>query len=240
MRILVTGGSSGLGRAIVEILAQNPDNEVFFTYCRKEDDAKDFAGFYGNVSCLKVDFTSAESVDRFVESISAMGLDALVNNAWVGKPTGTYFHKTDCEDYTKAFQYNVLPLVKISQACITKFRKQKHGSIVTVLTSYLLDLPPMGYSVYTATKAYIEQLSKCWSKENARFGITANCVSPEYMQTTFADVDERVLEQMVHDHPLKRLLQPEEVAKVVTMLLDVSNQVNGINIPVNAAQHVIK
>ena len=229
-----------MGRAIVELLAQNPGNEVLFTYCRKEAEAKAFADLHGNVSCQKVDFSNAESVDQFAESISAMEFDALVNNAWVGKPSGTYFHKTACDDFTTAFQQNVLPLIKITQACINKFRKQKCGTIVTVLTSSLLDLPPMGYSVYTATKAYIEQLSKCWSKENARFGITANCVSPEYMQTTFADVDERVLEQMVHDHPLKRLLQPEEVAKVVVLLLTLSNQVNGVNIPVNAAQHVIK
>ena len=98
----------------------------------------------------------------------------------------------------------------------------------------------MGYSVYSATKAYVEQLSKCWCKENARFGITANSVSPEYMQTKFSNVDERVIEQMTNEHPLKSLLRPEEVADVIAMLLQSSAQLNGVNIPVNAGQGILK
>jgi NAD(P)-dependent dehydrogenase (short-subunit alcohol dehydrogenase family) len=87
----------------------------------------------------------------------------------------------------------------------------------------------MGYSVYSATKAYLAQLTKCWVKENQKFGITVNSVSPDYMQTPFASVDERVV---------KQLLTPDEVAHVVLQLLRMSKQVNGVVLPVTAAQHV--
>lgn len=240
MRILITGGSSGLGKAIVERCASHADNHVYFTYNSKREEAERLEQAYGNVEALQLDFTDMASVEAFAEKIPSLGLDALVNNAWVGSPDGTYFHKTAIEDFEQSYRYNVLPLVKITQVCIARFRKQKKGRIVTVLTSCLLNLPPMGFSVYASTKAYIEQLSKCWCKENVRFGITSNCVSPEYMQTSFAHADERIIEQMEHDHPLKQLLQPQEVAEVVCMILSSSNQLNGVNIPVNAAQNILK
>ncbi len=240
MRTLVTGGASGLGKAIVELLASYADNYVYFTYNKNIEEAQKLKEAYANVEAIQVDFTDMQSVDALVDKIPALSLDALVNNAWVGNPNGTYFHKTDIEDFERSYKHNVLPLVKITQACISRFRKQKQGRIVTVLTSYLINLPPMGFSVYASTKAYIEQLAKCWCKENVRFGITSNCVSPEYMLTGFAHVDERIIEQMEHDHPLKKLLHPQEVAEVVGMLLTSSVQLNGVNIPVNAAQNILK
>lgn len=240
MRTLVTGGASGLGKAIVELLASHADNFVYFTYNKNIEEAQKLKEAYANVEAIQVDFTDMQSVDALVDKIPSLSLDALVNNAWVGNPNGTYFHKTDIEDFERSCRYNVLPLVKITQACISRFRKQKQGKIVTVLTSYLINLPPMGFSVYASTKACIEQLAKCWCKENVRFGITSNCVSPEYMLTGFAHVDERIIEQMEHDHPLKKLLHPQEVAEVVGMLLTSSVQLNGVNIPVNAAQNILK
>lgn len=240
MRILITGGSSGLGKAIVERCASHADNYVYFTYNSKREEAERLEQAYNNVEALQVDFTDMSSVDAFAEKIPSLCLEALVNNAWVGNPNGTYFHKTPIEDFERSYRYNVLPLVKTTQACIAHFRKQKKGKIVSVLTSYLINLPPMGFSIYASTKACIEQLSKCWCKENVRFGITSNCVSPEYMQTSFAQVDERIIEQMEHDHPLKQLLQPQEVAEVVCMLLSSPTQLNGVNIPVNAAQNILK
>ncbi len=240
MRILITGGSSGLGKAIVERCASHADNYVYFTYNSKWEEAERLEQAYDNVEALQVDFTDMSSVDAFAEKIPSLCLEALVNNAWVGNPNGTYFHKTPIEDFEHSYRYNVLPLVKTTQACIAHFRKQKKGKIVTVLTSYLINLPPMGFSVYASTKACIEQLSKCWCKENVRFGITSNCVSPEYMQTSFSQVDERIIEQMEHDHPLKQLLQPQEVAEIVEMLLLSPTQLNCVNIPVNAAQNILK
>jgi NAD(P)-dependent dehydrogenase (short-subunit alcohol dehydrogenase family) len=101
-----------------------------------------------------------------------------------------------------------------------------------------MDLPPMGFSIYASNKAYLSQLTKCWCKENVKFGITVNSVMPDYMQTGFANVDERIIEQMEQEHPLKRLLQPEEVAEVIVSLMKASKQVNGVAIPITASAHV--
>ena len=238
MTILITGGSRGLGRALVETLAADPDNQILFTYCHHEDEAQALAGRFQNVHALQVDFFSEESVNAFTKGLETEHIDVLINNAYAGNPQGTHFYKSDPDDFAKAFQANVMPFIKITQACIKGMRKQKFGKIINIITSYVMDVPPTGFSVYTATKAYIRQLSKSISKEMGRFNITSNCILPDYMQTDFGKVEDFQLEQMKDAHPLKELLKPQEVAELVASLLKASQQLNGAEIPVNAAQHM--
>ena len=238
MTILITGGSRGLGRALVETLAADPDNQILFTYCHHEDEAQALAGRFQNVRALQVDFFSEESVNAFTKGLETEHIDVLINNAYAGNPQGTHFYKSDPDDFAKAFQANVMPFIKITQACIKGMRKQKFGKIINIITSYVIDVPPTGFSVYTATKAYIRQLSKSICKEMGRFNITSNCILPDYMQTDFGKVEDFQLEQMKDAHPLKELLKPQEVAELVASLLKASQQLNGAEIPVNAAQHM--
>lgn len=240
MNILITGGSSGLGSSLVTLLAAEGQHQVYFTYCRHREEAERLEALRPeSVHALPLDFTDLTAVETFAtEVLPTLQLDTLVNNAYVGSPNGTYFHKTPLDHFRQAFEHNLLPTIRLTQAALTVFRKQKDGRVINTLTSSLMDLPPMGYSVYSATKAYLAQLTKCWVKENQKFGITVNSVSPDYMQTPFASVDERVVEQMAADHPLKQLLTPDEVAHVVQQLLRMSKQVNGVVLPVTAAQHV--
>ena len=102
-----------------------------------------------------------------------------------------------------------------------------------------MDTPPTGFSVYACTKAYLRQLSKTISKELGRFNITSNCLLPEYMNTNFGKVEDFQLEQMVAAHPLKQLLRPEEVAQIIAHVINSSQQLNGVEIPINAAQHIM-
>ncbi len=209
-----------------------------FTYCRHEDEAQALAGRFANVRAVQVDFSDEASVKSFAEMIAAEPVDVLVNNAYAGSPQGVHFHKTDPDDYAKAFETNVMPVIRITQACVAGMRKRKFGKIINIITSYVMDVPPSGFSVYTATKAYIRQMSKSWSKELGRFNITSNCILPDYMQTSFGQVEEFQLDQMKNAHPLKELLKPEEVAQVAYHLIQSSQQLNGVEIPVNAAQHM--
>ena len=113
-------------------------------------------------------------------------------------------------------------------------KKRKFGKIINIITEAVIGLPPMGYTLYAANKAYLMELSNVWNKEYTRYNITSNCILPAYMQTKFAEVDERILDQMVKEHPLKKLLTPEEVAQIVKFFVDATQQVNGVKFPVNA------
>jgi NAD(P)-dependent dehydrogenase (short-subunit alcohol dehydrogenase family) len=239
MNILITGGSAGLGKATVELLASDKTNRVYFTYNYHQDDAFIIQDTFSNVSALKVDFTNDEHIASLIEKMRLMDLDVLINNAYVGLPQSGYFHKIGIKEFVNSFQSNLIPTIQISQEAILIFRKKKYGKIINVLSSYLLNLPPIGFSIYVGNKAYLWELSKVWNKEYARYNITSNCIAPEYMKTNFAEVDERILEQMQIEHPLKRLLTPEETAEVIRFILHSSQQINGVTIPINEGQMVL-
>ena len=241
MNILVTGGNSGLGKATVELLAKE-GHKLYFSYypveqCEKE--AQDMLQANNSLTAIPLNFCEKVSVDTFCERIKEYEIDVLVNSAYAGKAQGKRFHQTPADDFLSSFQYNTIPTIKITQSCIEGMRKRKYGKIINIITSYVIDTPPVGFSVYTATKAYLRQISKTISKEYASFNITSNCLLPEYMNTNFGKVDDYQLEQMTMAHPLKKLLTPLEVAEVIVHLVNSSQQLNGVEIPINAAQHIM-
>ena len=101
-----------------------------------------------------------------------------------------------------------------------------------------MNLPPTGFATYVGNKAYLEKISDVINKEYARFNITSNCILPEFMNTGFGNVDSRLVEQAEIQHPLKRLLLPEEVAETVKFFVEASQHVNGVKMPVNAAMNI--
>jgi len=102
----------------------------------------------------------------------------------------------------------------------------------------LVGNPPVGSSEYVAAKAYLASLSKSWAVENAY--ISSNCISPSFMKTQLtSDVDERLIQDMVNKHPLKRLVTVDEVAETVRFLVSASQQINGVNVVMNAATHIL-
>jgi NAD(P)-dependent dehydrogenase (short-subunit alcohol dehydrogenase family) len=223
----------------VELLASDKTHKVYFTYNRHKDSATTMTETYNNVFAFKADFTNDEHISSLLKEMKELDLDVLVNNAYVGSPRNTHFHRIEASEFADGFRNNLIPTIRITQAAILLFKQKKFGKIINIVTSYLLNVPPVGCAIYAGNKAYLYELSKVWNKEYARFNITSNCIAPEYMKTGFAEIDERVLEQMQTEHPLKKLLTPEEVAEVVRFLIQSSQQINGVTIPINAAQVVM-
>lgn len=239
MIVLITGGASGLGEAITRMAAQNAADQVYFTYARAYTQAKQIEADYPNAKGIKCDFKNNEELKTLTTKISELNIDVLVNNAYTGDFLKSYFHKTAPIDFIEAFNDNVVPTIEITQAAINTFRKKRSGKIITILTAALVNIPPIGSAVYVANKAYLAQLSKIWASENAKFNITSNTVSPAFMQTGFTGtVDERVVEQIIDKHPLKRLLTTDEVAESVCYLMNSSQQINGIDLLLNAGLNI--
>jgi NAD(P)-dependent dehydrogenase (short-subunit alcohol dehydrogenase family) len=235
MNVLVTGGSGGLGEAIVRRLAARAETHVHFTFCSRGESAERITAECPHVTAWRCDFRDPASVAALCEAIPGMVLDGLVNNAYSGAWIGEYFHKTSVEGFEAAFAENIVPTIRITQEAIRGFRERKAGSIVTVLTSALVGTPPLGTSVYASMKGMLGQLSKSWAAENARHRIRSNCVAPAFMETNMtAATDERMVEQMRSAHPLKALLPPAQAAEVIEFLLFGPAHVNGTTVVVNA------
>ncbi len=239
MNVLVTGGASGLGEAITKRLAANPDSKIYFTYSKSDLKARRIESEFSNTNPIKCDFSNESEIVSLVDSINGMDLDVLINNAYNGDFLKKHFHKILLSDFETDFKLNILPTIAITQSAIKNFRKKKSGKIITILTAALLNIPPIGSSVYVANKAYLEKLTKIWAIENSNFNITSNAVSPSFMQTNLtASMDERIVEQIRESHPLKKLLTVEEVADAILFLINSSSHINGIDLVINAASDI--
>ncbi len=239
MNIVITGGATGLGGAITEYLATNVENTVYFSYNKSIEKASALENLYPNTKAFHCDFENIDSIEQFILQIEMLQVDVLVNNAFTGLTT-KHFHKIDPEFFLNSFKTNIIPVIKISQAILLKFRKQKSGRVITILSSFVINKPPLGLSEYVANKNYLLSLSKSWAIENARFNITANCISPALMQTDLnSNTGEKLLESMIEEHPLKKLLTVEDVANIVNYFINAPLQINGVNFIVNAASDII-
>ena len=240
MNILVTGGASGLGGSIVKKLASNRANTIYFTFSKAEDSAQLIQSQFENTKAIKLDFTNGTSLSEACKLFSEYSIEALINNAYVGPLEKNYFHKNPLSIYSSGFNNNIIPVIQLTQAAISYFRKKKFGRIITVLSSAIIGKPQLGSSAYIAEKQYLLSLTKSWAIENAAFNITSNCVSPDFMLTAIhKDIDERIVENIINNSPLKKILTTEEVSESIEFLLYASPQINGVNIPINAGNYIL-
>ena len=239
MNILVTGGASGLGRAITKKLVADGINTVFFTYKSSQTSALEIENNFPNAKSIKLDFSSTQSVTDFCNTIPDLKLDVLINNAISGF-TQNHFHKTDIDVFNNSFLLNVSPVLKITQQFIKEARKRKKGRIITILTSGLINKPSIGWSEYVANKAYLFSMTKSWAVENANFGITSNSISPSFMATNLtSEIDSRLVEGMINSNPNRSLLKEEEVADAVAFFVYATSHLNGSNLVINAASDLV-
>lgn len=235
MIVLITGGASGLGENITRVFADQEDNQVFFTYNHSVVKAEQLMAEYGTVHAIRCDFKNPQDVTDLMAKIPEISPDVLINNAYGGSFLKFHFHKLAADDFLADFKENIISVVLITQQVISCFRKKKGGKIITILTSALTEPPPVGSAVYVANKAYLKELSRIWSAENAKFNIVAKTISPSFMLTNFtAAVDERIVEQIKESSFEKKLLDPKQVAAAIfSFVYSAGPLAEGLDIPIN-------
>ena len=240
MNILITGGASGLGEAITKKLASDKKDTVYFTYHKSINNAKSIEATFINAKGILCNFKSKNDVESLLNFIENNEFHVLINNAYGSSIEPRHFHKTEYQVFSDNFNTNIIPVIRITQKVILQFRKRKFGKIITILSSALIDTPPLGWSEYVAEKTYLASLCKSWAAENIAFNITSNSVSPSFMLTNLThDSDERVIEDIIQTHPLKQILTTDEVSDTVLFLSKCSQHINGVNLIMNAGSHVI-
>ncbi len=238
MKILLTGGASGLGEAIARKLAEDTSCFVNITYCKSAKNAAALEAEYKNIKAFFCDYSDEVSLKDLSAKIESLDIDVLINNALTGFMK-KHFHKSSPAEFSRSFHENILPVITITLEALRIFRKKKTGRIINILSSYVLDAPPIGLSEYSANKSYLLSLSNSWAAENSRLGIISNCISPDVMAGGLnKDTDERVLQELASKSYAGRLLTFDETAGVVKYLLNAPERINGKNIEIRAGVDV--
>jgi NAD(P)-dependent dehydrogenase (short-subunit alcohol dehydrogenase family) len=174
---LVTGASSGIGRATAKAL-QSAGFRVFGTSRRASAESAD------GVTMLACDVTDDGSVAKLVDEVLAKAgrIDLLVNNAGVGLLGGA--EESSTAQAQALFDVNVFGVIRVTSAVLPAMRRQRRGRIVN-LSSVLGLIPAPYFALYASTKHAIEGYSESLDHELRTFGIRVVLVEPAYTRTSF-------------------------------------------------------
>jgi len=218
---LVTGASTGIGRAVALQLA-NAGAKVVITG-RHEAALRESAAQHPAISFVVADVAQAADAARTVEEVKLRHgrLDVLVNNAGIAPVAPLSDASPD--HVHEVFDTNVHGLIELTRQALPLLR-QSRGSIVNV-ASVVADQPFPNMSVYAASKAAVLALTRAWAQELAVDGVRVNAVSPGPIATPIfgkMGLGKEQLDGMaagiLGSIPLKRFGKPEEVANVVGFL----------------------
>jgi len=215
---LVTGVSSGIGKATAAALAQN-GFRTFGTV--RGDVASD-----SNVELIRLDVRDRDSVEEGIASIyeRAGRIDVLVNNAGTGLISAA--EETTTDEARDLFETNVFGLMQITQAVLPAMRAQRSGRIINI-SSVLGFLPAPFMSTYAATKHAVEGYSESLDHEVRNFGVRVIVVEPTFTRTNLGhqngnasprlreyDIERERVIARVNDN-IERGVDPAIVAKIV-------------------------
>jgi acetoacetyl-CoA reductase len=238
---LVTGGTGGIGTAIVRRLVAN-GHRVASNY-RNEEKARawqqllaaegiDVALVHGDVSDPD---TAAAMVAEVEKTLGA--IDILVNNAGITRDST--FHRMNYQQWTDVVNTNLNACFNVTRPVIDGMRARKWGRIVQI-SSLNRQKGQYGQANYAAAKAGMHGFTISLAQENAKFGITVNTVSPGYVGTDMVmAVPEEVREKIVAQIPIGRLGKPEEIAHAVAFFTgEETAWITGANLAINGGHYM--
>lgn len=239
---LVTGGSRGIGRAIVMALAESGAS-VGFSYSSNQAKAEELlAQLPGqNHFCVCAQVQSEADVLQFFAKAQEKwsgAIHGIVNNAGITKDGLILRMKTT--DFSQVIDTNLTGTFLMCREAAKVMMKSKIAGSIVNITSVVGESGQAGQSNYAASKAGVEGLTKSLAQELAARGIRVNCVAPGFIGTEMTDkLSDSQKAQILDKIPLARMATPPEVAGSVLFLLsDAASYVTGHTLSVNGGLYM--
>ena len=223
--ILVTGGSRGIGRALVTGLAQSR-NVVFTardeaainaTQAASENSAHRVQGYV-------CDGNDASRVEQLAQALLAErgAPDAIIHNAGIARD-GLHIHQ-DAALWREVLETNVISMMNWNRVLLPAMLTQRRGSIV-MMSSVSALKGNVGQTAYAASKAAMSGIARSLALEVGRFGIRVNCLAPGLIRTEMLEeIPAQKLKEMRQSIPLRRLGETDDVLQAVAFLIGEGSQ----------------
>ena len=216
MRILISGGSRGIGRACVEYFTKNGDN-VAFIYKSNHEAARSVSKDFG-ATAICADISSPDEAKRAVdEAIASLGgIDVLINNAGISQ-IKLFTDITD-EDWSTMLNTNLSSAFYLTRAALPFMISQKIGKIINIGSMW----GKVGASCevhYSASKAALRGMTLALAKEVGPSGITVNAIEPGVIATDMnSALSDDIISELKDETPLGRIGAPCDVASLALFL----------------------
>ena len=234
---VVTGGTRGIGHAI-SIELKNRGYSIAAIYGGNDEAARKFQAETG-IPIFKWDVGDYDACAAGLKQVEAQlgPISVIVNNAGITRDA--MLHRMTPQQWKDVIRVDLDSVFNMVQPVINGMRDRGFGRIINI-SSMNGQKGQIGQSNYSAAKAGVIGYTKALAQENARKGITVNCVAPGYIDTEMVlAVPEKVLESIIAQIPVGRLGKAEEIAKCVAYLAsDDAGFITGATIAANGGQFV--
>ena len=236
-RVLVTGGNSGLGAAMVRAFAAE-HARVAINYVVHPEQTAQFADQLRaggtDVLALEADVSRADAVASMFQKIDAAwgGLDVLVNNAGIDGQRAMSW-EADAAAWSRVLQINLAGAFLCAREALKRMVLQRSGVIINTSSVHEV-IPWSGYSAYTASKAGLSMMSKTLAQEAGGYGVRVLCIAPGAIRTPINAAvwqDAAGQQDLISKIAIGRVGEPEDVAGMAVVLAsDVASYVTGTSV----------
>ena len=238
-KVLVTGASGGIGKAIAIELSSNGADLCLTGRNKSElESLQKLIG--GNCQIIISDLSKSEGIDELANSAQEkMGqIDILINNAGITRDN--LFMRMSEEDWNEVINVNLNSIFKLTKHLIKGMIKRRYGRIINI-TSVIGVAGGAGQSNYSASKAGIIAMSKSLAQEVGSRSVTVNSIAPGFIETNMtAELSDDRREEILNSISVGRLGKPDDIAGAVCFLAsDKASYITGQTIHINGGMLMI-
>lgn len=231
-KAVVTGGSSGIGKAIAETLKEH-GAEVFIVDLNENPSHQKIG-----INTIVADITQGDKLNTSLDSLPNT-IDILVNNAGIGFVGN--IEQTEEKDFDRLYQVNVKGVFNCVKAILP--RMKKNGGVIVNMASIVSHIAVKERLAYTTTKGAVSAMTNAIAKDYLSDGIRCNSVSPARVHTPFVDAyleknypgkEKEMFDNLSQTQPIGRMAKPQEVADLVLYLCsDEASFITGTDFPID-------